>query len=80
MATAGVGWMTPEQGLEALEQVLREDAGSVAAAALDWAVPAAPGRRRPAFLRELTPVGEDEAPEASGRLRTRPGGNNGRGT
>ena len=36
LAAAGAGWMTPAQGLAALDRLVREDVGTSAAALVDW--------------------------------------------
>ena len=53
LAARGWGWMTPAAGLRALERLLREDAGSVAVASVDWPAFGRSGVPEPAFVAGL---------------------------
>ena len=71
-AAAGVGRMTPEQGLQALARLVGSDIGTAVAALVDWpAAGAAAGRRR-ALLGELaSDAGEEAVPHAADDLPSR---------
>ena len=71
LAAAGVGWMTPEQGLMALERVVRDDSGSTAVASFDWAVLGAASERLPALFGELVEGGGTPSPAEGGDLLAR---------
>ena len=62
LAETGSGWMPPEQGLAALEHLLRADIASSAVVRMDWSALAARGGNRPALLEELV---ADRGPAAS---------------
>ena len=60
LEAAGVGWMRPEQGIEALSRLVREDAPAVVAASMNWDSLGGAGSAPPPFLSELAPdAGED---------------------
>ena len=60
-AALGGRWFTPQQGIRALERLVREDATNSVVMAMDWAVFEDAIEDRPAFLEEL--LAEAEAPE-----------------
>ena len=73
MGEAGVGWLRPEQGLEALMRLVGADVGASVAVAADWSrLPF-----RPPLLEEVAGVDDGESPAVSGalveRLRGVPG-------
>jgi NAD(P)-dependent dehydrogenase (short-subunit alcohol dehydrogenase family)/acyl carrier protein len=78
---AGLRWtdrgmksLTPQQGLLALAEVLRDDSPQVAVLPVDWRTWSAHGNRKPPFLSEMAPaesVVSDE-PELLGRLKQAP--------
>ena len=73
LVALGAGWLSPEQGLAALDRLVGGPEVSVAAAPLDWSVLGGSGL--PALLEELVPRGgEDGAPDADlpSRLREMP--------
>ena len=53
LAAAGVGWMTPRQGVGALDRVLRGGETTNVAALVDWGVYGERVKQVPAFLEEL---------------------------
>ena len=55
MEASGSGWMTPEQGIKALDHLVRQDVSSSAVAYMDWAVFAANLPRQLPFIEELLP-------------------------
>jgi len=70
LAARGIRWMTPRQGLEVFERVVREDAGLTVAMAADWPVYAkALGRPSPLLEELLSSAAEESRPasEASER-------------
>ena len=71
LEAAGAGWMTPDQGLEALGRVVREDSGSVAVGVVDWSRPTPQGGEPPAFLAELVSGGDEADAPADVVLRLR---------
>ena len=68
---AGTGWMTPAQGLQALERLVREDAPSVAVSAMDWSRQEPAGGETPPFVAELVEDVTDAGPGGSGDLLER---------
>ena len=58
LAESSAGWLAPEQGIEALERVVREDIGTVAVGVFDSSAPE--GAQLP-LLAELVPAGADDA-------------------
>ena len=56
MRSTGQGWLTPGQGLRALDRVLGEDAGTSVVTVVDWPVLAQRMEGVPAFLDELVSV------------------------
>ena len=71
LAASGSGWFTPQQGIEALDRVVRQDLTSTAVASIDWQVYADVLPDRPLFLEELLAADEEEsatAPDAGNDL------------
>ena len=70
----GTGWITPAQGLEALEQLLRQDVTSGMAAAVDWEAISAGDDQPPPLLEDLlseAATGDDQPGETVEGLLTR---------
>ena len=68
MATAGVRWITPEQGLAVLGRLLQDDAPSSVVASVDWSVLAAASGGRAAELPALVSEFAEGGPgDGSGR-------------
>ena len=76
LAAGGWGWVAPAEGLRALEMVVREDAGSVVAASVDWTRFGAARVAASPFFAELVKRRRDEAPaereDFASRLRAAP--------
>ena len=78
MRSTGQGWLTPGQGLRALDRVLGEDAGTSVVTAVDWPVLAGRLEGVPAFFDELLSMVRSRteegvaAPELVARLRRAP--------
>ena len=66
MASAGIGWMTPQQGLRALDRLVRQDVATAIAAAMDWRVFAARMASPPAMLDQLLPAPAERPAGTSG--------------
>ena len=81
LAASGTGWISPEQGLQAFDELVRQDMTAEMVAAVDWPVLAENFEERPLFLDELL-VDESAAAAGSGsaaadlltQLREQPGG------
>ena len=74
LSALGAGWLSPEQGLAALDRLVGGPEGSVAAAPVDWSVLADSGL--PPLLEELAPRGREDGGahgDLSSRLREMPG-------
>ena len=74
LEAVGTGWITPQQGLGALDLLLRQDAPATLVAAVDWPTVAAGHGEVPPFLEEVVPraaSAADDAPEAFDDLLTR---------
>ena len=74
MEAYGTDWMTPQQGIRALDRLARMDTSSAAVASIDWPVFAASLSRPMPLIEELLPkavVSSAEAPPASGNLLSR---------
>ncbi len=71
LSGTGAGWLTREEGLAALERVLKGDRGSAAVVAMDWEQVGRGGHRRPALLSEL--VAGESPRELAGELALRLG-------
>ena len=66
LEAAGTGWLTPRQGLEALDRLVREDVTSSMVAVVDWPVFSESHEERPPFLEHLLASSADGADEAEG--------------
>ena len=71
----GRGWITPQQGIKALDWLVRRDMTTSAVAAIDWDAVAARPELHTLFLEELlirktTPVRKSEQPAPSSNLLT----------
>ncbi|MCY4582828.1 MAG: SDR family NAD(P)-dependent oxidoreductase, partial [Chloroflexi bacterium] len=64
LEAAGTGWITPEQGLRAFDQVLRQDMTAGMVAAVDWPTFSKNHEQLPPLLEDLL-VAEDGAVEAT---------------
>ena len=64
LEAAGTGWITPQQGLRALETLIRRDVAAGMAAAVDWPTIAENRGESSAFLEELLAVPASAAEEA----------------
>ena len=65
LEAAGTGWITPEQGLKAFDQMLRQDMTAGMVAAVDWPTFAKNHEERPSLLEDLLARDEDRAAEAT---------------
>ena len=66
LEATGMGWITPQQGLRALETLVRQDAPAGMVAAVDWPIFAAGHDDLPPFLEEIASADDtDEASESS---------------
>ena len=66
LEATGTGWITPQQGLRALETLMRQDAPAGMVAAVDWPTFAAAHDNLPLFMEELSSANDmDEASESS---------------
>ncbi|MDE2886321.1 MAG: SDR family NAD(P)-dependent oxidoreductase, partial [Chloroflexota bacterium] len=65
LEAAGTGWITPEQGLKAFDQMLRQDMTAGMVAAVDWPTFAKNHEQRPPLLEDLLVTTGDGAPEAT---------------
>ena len=77
----GGRWFTPQQGLRALDQLVRQDATSSVVMAMDWSMFEEAVEDRPLFLEELLTTATDDEAGAEGsseellsRLRETPAG------
>ena len=73
--SVGRGWITPQQGIKALDWLVRRDMTTSAVAAVDWAVAAERPELHTLFLEELlirktAPVRKSEQPAPSSNLLT----------
>ena len=75
----GGGWFTPQQGLRALDRLVRDDPATAAVMAMDWPVFAEAIERRPPLLEELLAAAAEsdddtasEADDLPGRVRAAP--------
>ncbi len=64
LETAGTGWLTPQQGLKAFEELVHKDLNFGMVASMDWPALATNFEEPPPFLAELLPR-EDEADQTS---------------
>ena len=66
LASSGVGWVTPQQGIRVLDTLVRQDVTTATAAAVDWPTYKENlGDETPAFLEALLATGADEAAEGA---------------
>ena len=65
LEATGMGWITPQQGLRALETLVRQDAPAGTVAAVDWPTFVAGHDDLPPFLEEMSPASADDTDEAS---------------
>ena len=66
LEATGTGWITPQQGLRALETLVRQDAPAGMVASVDWPTFAAAHDDIPPFLEELSSADDmDETSESS---------------
>ena len=77
LEAGGTGWITPQQGLRALESLVRQDAATGMVAAVDWPTFSANRDDIPPFLEELiatpatnTDKAADESDDLLAQLRT----------
>ena len=68
LASAGTGWITPEQGLEAFDWLVRQDVTAGMAAVVDWPVFAEGLDSRPPMLEDLLPGADSGDDDADGRI------------
>ena len=75
----GGGWFTPQQGLRALDRLVRDDPATAAVMAMDWPVFAEAIESRPPLLEELLAAAADaeadtatETVDLPGRVRAAP--------
>ena len=75
----GGGWFTPQQGLRALDRLVRDDSATAAVMAMDWPVFAEAIESRPPLLEELLAASADaevdtasETHDLPGRVRAAP--------
>ena len=78
-AALGGRWFTPEQGIKALDKLVREDTTTSVVMAMDWAVFAEAVQDRPPLLEDMLNFTEDDASDESAlqgdvlsRLRSSP--------
>ena len=75
MRWAGVGWMTPQQGLAALARVVREDVGVSLVSMTDWTAFARSLAKPPSLLADLAvPAAAPDVPALDDDLVSRLGG------
>ena len=61
LEAAGTGWITPQQGLRALEELMRQDPAGGMVAAVDWEVLGENHEQHPPLLEDLLAVAGDGA-------------------
>ena len=64
LAEVGTGWITPEQGLKALESVVRQDCTVAMVATVDWPTAARRHNQHPPLLEDLLATAEDDSADA----------------
>ncbi len=64
-ASRGGRWFTPQQGIRALERIVRQDATTSVVMSMDWSVFEEAVDERPAFLEDMLSSSEDEAGDAA---------------
>ncbi len=73
-AALGGRWFTPQQGIRALEKLIRQDVTNSVVMSMDWTVFQEAVEDRPALLEDLlttTPDGEEDSPALAEDLMTR---------
>ena len=65
LEAAGTGWITPEQGLKAFDELLRQDMTAGMVAAVDWPTFAKNHEERPSLLEDLLVSDKDGTAEAT---------------
>ena len=65
LEAAGTGWITPEQGLKAFDEILRQNMTAGMVASVDWQVFSEGHEQRPSLLEDLLAVTGDDAAEAT---------------
>ncbi len=70
LADTGAGWMTPEQGMEALDRLVRQDATAPTVAAIDWTLMAEGSGVRSPFLDDLLVKTKTRQPTAADSAAT----------
>ncbi len=66
LASSGVGWVTPQQGIRVLDSLVRQDVTTATAAAVDWPTYKENlGDETPSFLEALLAAGTDDAAEGA---------------
>jgi acyl transferase domain-containing protein/NADPH:quinone reductase-like Zn-dependent oxidoreductase/NAD(P)-dependent dehydrogenase (short-subunit alcohol dehydrogenase family) len=79
-AALGGRWFTPQQGIKALERLVRQDATASVVMSMDWSVFEEAVEERPAFLEDLLSAADDATDTAASsedllsQLRGAPGG------
>ena len=71
-AAFGGGWFTPQQGLRALDRLVRDDPAAAVVMAMDWPVFAEAVESRPTLLEELLAAPVDAEAEAAGEVEDLP--------
>ena len=81
LAASGAEWMTPQQGVRALDHLVRQDLAVGAVTSMDWSTFAAGLRSVPPLIEELLTAASDDFGEADelgddlvGRVREAPAG------
>ena len=64
-ASRGGRWFTPQQGIRALERIVRQDATTSVVMSMDWSVFEEAVEERPAFLEDMLSVSDDGADDAT---------------
>ncbi len=64
-AALGGRWFTPQQGIKALERLVRQDATASVVMSMDWSVFEEAVEERPAFLEDLLSSTSDDATDAT---------------
>ena len=65
LEAAGTGWITPEQGLKAFDEVLRQDMTTGMVVSVDWQVFSEGHEQRPPLLEDLLTTTDNSTAEAS---------------
>ena len=64
-AALGGRWFTPQQGIKALERLVRQDATASVVMSMDWSVFEEAVEERPAFLEDLLSTAADDGADAA---------------